>query len=67
MNKDIIKKKKKKKEGEGVRNGVLWFAYCISAGGHILLGVVIVLDQLGGEFIQGLKTMPHRTKVQNAL
>ncbi len=28
--------------------------YCISASGHILLGVVIILDQFGGKFIQGL-------------
>lgn len=33
--------------------------YCISAGGHILLGVVIVLDQFGGKFIQGLYISVH--------
>lgn len=45
----------------------LWSAYCVSAGGHILLGIVIVLDQLGGKFVQGLKTPPHRIKDQNTL
>lgn len=46
---------------------MLWFAYGISAGCHILLGVMIVLDQLGGKFIQGLKTAPHITKGQKSL
>lgn len=43
---------------------MLWFAYGVSAGGHILFGVVVVLDQLGGKFIQGLKTVAHTTKDQ---
>lgn len=33
---------------------VLISTYRISAGGHILFGVMVVLDQFGSKFIQGL-------------
>lgn len=35
--------------------------YSVSACCHVLLGIVVVLDQLGGKLVQGLETSRTKT------